>query len=517
MRIELKIGDLRISAEDQAVHFRCPDLAVSAEQAGLIAKLLTLLAESLRTPSLPLASSTAAELPSAAQVVAAVAQAAIAPQHAAPRFAIRSPGVLPAASSATATRVPGRTASLTPSAPAPTTQAPVAPSAVAPSRRILGAAPIATAAIAAPAAVETMALEPIAEEPMATEAEAPPAVAQAPAAARTVVAPKSESSGGAAGELTYNGTAEQAAPALRRVLRPSTPAAASAEVVGPVAPAPAAKAEGASRRVLRPSGTPGAAAVAPASPPDRPAPPRRVVRPIAAPEEPQDVTVAEPALRRSVRPKGAQEVQVEAVQTGADSAIRRPGRPRQTPLNGQLSKDVAPALDETQPELPVRRKPGRPIGSRSRVTDETPPAKAPGRPRKSPQSSPVAEPAAQETSALAANAIEPSISESPAAAADTLAESKGRTMRLVDHLDQWMRENPGPKTREQLLDVAIANSWVAGPDSGRIFSMCMNREKNLFTRMPDGNTEIYLRRAELAPPNTPGKLIRRLGTGRPSV
>jgi hypothetical protein len=90
-------------------------------------------------------------------------------------------------------------------------------------------------------------------------------------------------------------------------------------------------------------------------------------------------------------------------------------------------------------------------------------------------------------------------------------------MRLVDHLDQWMRENPGPKTREQLLDVSIANSWVAGPDAGRIFSMCMNREKNLFTRMPDGNTEIYLRRAELAPPNTPGKLIRRPGTGKPTA
>jgi hypothetical protein len=35
--------------------------------------------------------------------------------------------------------------------------------------------------------------------------------------------------------------------------------------------------------------------------------------------------------------------------------------------------------------------------------------------------------------------------------------------------------------------------------------------------MTDGNTEIYLRRAELAPPNTPGKLIRRPGSGKPTV
>jgi hypothetical protein len=232
---------------------------------------------------------------------------------------------------------------------------------------------------------------------------------------------------------------------------------------------------------------------------------------------PAAVTPPEPALRRSVRPTGAKEVAVEAVQADADSAVRRPGRPRQTPLNGQLSKDAAPASDETQAEPPVRRKPGRPLGSRNRVTSETAPAQAPGRPRKSPLNSPVAEPAPQLAAAPAAPASEPAPSESPAASADPQGESKGRTVRLVDRLDQWMRENPGPKTREQLLDVSIANSWVTGPDPGRIFSMCMNREKNLFTRMPDGNTDIYLRRAELAPPNTPGKLIRRPGSGKPTV
>ena len=250
---------------------------------------------------------------------------------------------------------------------------------------------------------------------------------------------------------------------------------------------------------------------------------------------------APPVRRGPGRPPGSGKKAVVAVVTQAatvaDDAppVRRgPGRP---PGSGKKA-DVAvvtPPATVASDTPPVRRGPGRPPGSGKKavvavvtpavtVASDAPPVRrGPGRPpgsgKKVAATAAVAEPvlavARRDEIAPAPSDLGPTPKRadgySSVAAADLGTDAaKGRgQVRLVDRIDKWMRDNPGPKSREQLLDVSVANGWVSGGDAGRIFAMCMNRERALFTRMPDGNTEIYLRRAELAPPTTPGKVVRR--------
>jgi hypothetical protein len=87
---------------------------------------------------------------------------------------------------------------------------------------------------------------------------------------------------------------------------------------------------------------------------------------------------------------------------------------------------------------------------------------------------------------------------------------KVRTGRLVDQFDGWMKNNPGPRSRDELIQVGIDAGWLGVEDAKRVFNMCMSRERDLFIRTVDGSTETYIRRAEaLAPSSAPGKVIRR--------
>jgi hypothetical protein len=89
---------------------------------------------------------------------------------------------------------------------------------------------------------------------------------------------------------------------------------------------------------------------------------------------------------------------------------------------------------------------------------------------------------------------------------------KQRTTRVVDLYDAWMADNPGPKTREQLIDLGVERGWLKGDDAKRIFAVCMNRERKLFQMMRDGNTDVYVRRAEASQPtSSPTRVVRRRG------
>lgn len=179
--------------------------------------------------------------------------------------------------------------------------------------------------------------------------------------------------------------------------------------------------------------------------------------------------------------------------TPVAAASGLPGRPRTIPLGSGTAKAAAT--------------PTAPLAAVAAAAADKPKEKGkPGRPRKNPvvAAAPVA---------AAAASTAPTAEKSAAAP----KASRGRPQRLVDQFDGWMKENPGPKTREELIKVAVDNGWLTPEDSKRLFAVCMNRERALFNRVIEGGTEVYIRRAEANQTSpAPGKIVRHPG-GRPGV
>jgi hypothetical protein len=74
-----------------------------------------------------------------------------------------------------------------------------------------------------------------------------------------------------------------------------------------------------------------------------------------------------------------------------------------------------------------------------------------------------------------------------------------------------MRENPGPKTMEELVRAATSGAWAVpeGADVRRTLETAVPRHRDLFVRQIDGT---FIRRAELEAVTTVlGKLTRKRG------
>ncbi len=82
--------------------------------------------------------------------------------------------------------------------------------------------------------------------------------------------------------------------------------------------------------------------------------------------------------------------------------------------------------------------------------------------------------------------------------------------RLVEIVDAWMAENPGPKSVVELAAAAEALHWVEGGNAAEFLERHVPRAPQLFVRLPDGR---FRRRADKTPVEAPkaAKVLRRRG------
>ncbi|MBI5610911.1 MAG: hypothetical protein HY902_18715 [Deltaproteobacteria bacterium] len=198
----------------------------------------------------------------------------------------------------------------------------------------------------------------------------------------------------------------------------------------------------------------------------------------------------------------------------ATGEVKKPGRPIGGP---QPRQDNAPGRPRTvalgaaapAPVATPAAEPTAGAGASSAAGQPKKPA-LPGRPRSQPVGELSASPAPAEAPPKAAAAAPSAPAAKPVTKVPAQPAPKARTGRLVDQLDGWMKSNPGPRSREELIQVSIDAGWLNADDAKRVFNMCMSRERELFIRTVDGSTEMYIRRAEaLAPSSAPGKVVRR--------
>ena len=86
------------------------------------------------------------------------------------------------------------------------------------------------------------------------------------------------------------------------------------------------------------------------------------------------------------------------------------------------------------------------------------------------------------------------------------ADDKAKKPRLIDLYDAWMTENPGPRSRRELIQLGIAKGWLQEQNAVASFLSPMRRARELFYNDPA--TDEWIRRAELKAPPTPGKNVR---------
>ncbi len=206
----------------------------------------------------------------------------------------------------------------------------------------------------------------------------------------------------------------------------------------------------------------------------------------ATPAAAPSVALAAPAgeVKKPGRPIGGPQPRQEG----------SPGRPRTTPLAAAATIPATATEAATAASAAAPSQPHKPA--------------LPGRPRTHPVGA-VSAPSAAPAAPLAA-AEPPVAAAKPVTKVPAQPAPKVRTGRLVDQLDGWMKANPGPRNRDELIQVSIDAGWLNADDAKRVFNMCMSRERELFIRSVDGNNEMYIRRAEaLAPSSAPGKVVRR--------
>ncbi|MFZ4576811.1 MAG: hypothetical protein ACOYOB_00335 [Myxococcota bacterium] len=199
---------------------------------------------------------------------------------------------------------------------------------------------------------------------------------------------------------------------------------------------------------------------------------------------------------------------------------RGPGRPRKHPLPiavaGETPIKRGPGRPRKHPlpvlvagEIPVKRGPGRPRKHPLPVlvAGEAPVKRGPGRPRKNPL--PVS--ATGTPRAEGSVAVAPSSAPVAAIRKERVRTGAPTGNQVRDQLDKYMRENPGPKTMEELVRAATTGAWAVpeGADARRTLETAVPRHRDLFVRQIDGT---FIRRAELEAVTTvPGKLTRKRG------
>lgn len=88
--------------------------------------------------------------------------------------------------------------------------------------------------------------------------------------------------------------------------------------------------------------------------------------------------------------------------------------------------------------------------------------------------------------------------------------------RLVELVDAWMANNPGPKSVIELTNAAEANGWVEASHAAEYLERHVPRAPHLFVRLPDGR---FRRRADKTPVEAPkaAKVLRRRGHDQVTV
>ena len=224
--------------------------------------------------------------------------------------------------------------------------------------------------------------------------------------------------------------------------------------------------------------------------------------------------------KRGRPPKNAGAAPVVTAATAEAAAPRKRGRP---------PKNAAAVIAATQAAPEAPRKRGRPPKNAAAVTAAT--QAAPEAPRKRgrpPKNLQVA------AAAIAANAApkrrgrppkNPGIAVAAKAKPSVAAPSEGAKRgpgrprtdgtavgapRLVDIVDTWMAEHPGPKSMVELANAAEANQWVETAHAAEYLERHVPRAPHLFVRMADGR---FRRRADKTPVEAPkaAKVLRRRG------
>lgn len=77
-----------------------------------------------------------------------------------------------------------------------------------------------------------------------------------------------------------------------------------------------------------------------------------------------------------------------------------------------------------------------------------------------------------------------------------------------------MTENPGPRSRRELIQLGIAKGWLQEQNAVASFLSPMRRARETFYNDPA--TDEWIRRAEMKAPPVPGKTqLLRGGRGKP--
>lgn len=232
------------------------------------------------------------------------------------------------------------------------------------------------------------------------------------------------------------------------------------------------------------------------------------VLPESAPAAAQAVPRAAQAAVAPLLPAAA-----SAPATAPAGEVKKPGRPIGGPQPRQDSAPGRPrtiALAAVPAVVAPTNEPSAAAGA-AVVAQPKKPA-LPGRPRTQPvgEATSAPAPASSDAPPAAVEAEATPAAAKPVTKVPAQPAPKVRTGRLVDQLDSWMKANPGPRNRDELIQVSIDAGWLNADDAKRVFNMCMSRERELFIRTVDGSNEMYIRRAEaLAPSSAPGKVVRR--------
>ncbi len=233
-------------------------------------------------------------------------------------------------------------------------------------------------------------------------------------------------------------------------------------------------------------------------------PPKNAAVAVAAPvATPAAVSAAPAPKKRGRPPKNASAVvaaappAVAAVVPAATGPKKR-GRP---PKNAAVAVAAPVAAGEAAPKK-RGRPPKNPAATTSIAAEIAAAGKRRGRPPKS----------------LAA-AAKAKIKAAGPAAEDGAKRGPGRprtdgtavgARRLVELVDAWMAENPGPKSMVELAAAAEKLGWVDAAHAVEFLERHVPRSPALFVRMPDGR---FRRRADKVPVEAPkaAKLLRRRG------
>jgi hypothetical protein len=176
--------------------------------------------------------------------------------------------------------------------------------------------------------------------------------------------------------------------------------------------------------------------------------------------------------------------------TGPAVAAKQPAKPKSDDLPGRPAKatlGVAPvaraSATATSPELP-----GRPRQATLGVEQKTPPPQAAGKPT------------GTGATDHGAKQRERSDATGPRRAGP----------RFIDHVSAWMRANPGPKTRDELVSAAIDDGWTDAAKAAHLVDTTVPRHRDLFFKNTDGTFVLRAER-ESRNPAKPGRRIKRRG------